>query len=288
MRVLVTGGAGFLGAAFALRARAAGHAVTTLDRDGEADILCDVSEDRALASAVDRAAPAAIVHLAATLTDTGERDPVRATRVNALGTAAVFAAAEAAGAERVIYAGSIAAVGPCGPAGDHVALAPRSVYGATKAFGEHLARIMSERPGAPCYLTLRFGWVFGPGRARGWRDPQDLIARIAQGARRIRFPDYPDPIDWTWIDDATSVLEHALRCPLPRYAVCNALGDKRTIRDAMAHLQRRFPDLVAEPQPAATPPTGWALVNDGLLQIVGYVPPTRLEDAIDRLIASSQ
>ncbi len=52
MRVLVTGGAGFLGAAFAGRARAAGHAVTTLDRQGEVDCHCDVGDAATVADAV--------------------------------------------------------------------------------------------------------------------------------------------------------------------------------------------------------------------------------------------
>jgi len=52
------------------------------------------------------------------VTDAGERAPVEATRVNALGTAAVFAAAGVHRCERVIFASSISAVGPTpGPAG---------------------------------------------------------------------------------------------------------------------------------------------------------------------------
>ena len=94
----------------------------------------------AVAALVAELRPRAIVHLAAGLTDAGERDPVATTRLNALGTAAVFAAAEAAGCERMIYATSISAVGPTtGTVGDDTRLSPGNVYGATKAFCEHLA-----------------------------------------------------------------------------------------------------------------------------------------------------
>jgi UDP-glucose 4-epimerase len=287
MRVLVTGGCGFLGAAFAATARAAGHQVTTLDATREADFTCDVGDPEAVALVVREAAPQAIVHLAALLTDACAADPVTATRVNALGTAAVFMQARAAGVERVIHASSNAAVGTCPPgSGDEVALDPRSVYGATKAFGESLARAMSGQPGAPIHLVLRFGWIYGPGRARGWSEPQRVIARVIAGEREVTYPDYREAIDWTYVDDVAAVLTAALVADLPAFARHNAVGDRRPITDAIAHLARRFPDLVAVPMPAELPPSAWGLVNDGLAQRLGCVPQTRLEQGIDRMIAA--
>jgi nucleoside-diphosphate-sugar epimerase len=283
--VLVTGGCGFLGAALTARARAAGHRVTTADVLPDADRPLDCGDPAAVIALVTEVRPRAIVHLVAGLTDAGERDPVATTRLNALGTAAIFTAAEAAGCERVIYATSISAVGPAtGAVGDDTRLAPGNVYGATKAFCEHLAYAMSARPGAPAYLGLRFGYVYGPGRVRGWRDVQSLIERVAAGERRISFPDYPDAMDWTWIDDAAEVLLRSIERPLPARAVCNVVGDKRHVREAIAHLQRRFPDLVAEPVAARTPPAAWGLVNDGLRELLGYVPVTTLEHGIDRML----
>ena len=284
-RVLVTGGCGFLGQAFARRARAAGHRVVTLDCDAAADAIADIADASAVADALARAKPDAVVHLAARLTDAGERDPLDAVRVNALGTAAVFAAAEAAAVSRVVYASSNAAVGVCAEAcGDAVALQPQSLYGVTKAFGEHLARSMSRRSGAPSYLALRFGWIYGPGRARGWSEPQRIIEDAIAGRTPLRYPDYPEPIDWTYVDDAAEVLARAVDCPLDGYAAHNAVGDRRRIADAAAHLRARFPHLVLEPRAAAMPPSAWQLMNDGLAARIGAWPVTRLEDGIDRMI----
>ena len=288
-RVLVTGGCGFLGAAFAARAREGGHEVVTADILPEADIALDAADTAAVADVVAKQRPQAIVHLAAGLTDIGERDPVATVRLNALGTAAIFVAAEAANVERVIYATSISAVGPTsGAVGDDTRLSPGNVYGATKAFCEHLASSMSTRPNAPAYLGLRFGYVYGPGRVRGWREVQSLIERAADGERRIAFPDFPDPMDWTWIDDAAAVLVRTVERPLPRCAVVNVVGDKRMVRDAMAHLVRRFPGLVVEPVPARTPPAAWGLVNDGIDALLGLHPTTTLEQGIDRMLALRQ
>ena len=121
--ILITGGCGFLGAALAARARAAGHPVTTADVLDGADRALDASDTDAVAALVADLRPEVIVHLAAGLTDAGERDPVATTRLNALGTAAIFTAAEAARTERVVYATSISAVGPTtGAVGDDTRL----------------------------------------------------------------------------------------------------------------------------------------------------------------------
>ena len=98
--------------------------------------------------------------------------------------------------------------------------------------------------------------MYGPGRVRGWRDVQQLIERAAAGERRIAFPDYPDPMDWTWIDDAADVLLRAVERPLPGCAVVNVVGDKRTVRDAMAHLVRRFPGAGDRARAGAYPACG--------------------------------
>jgi UDP-glucose 4-epimerase len=286
MRVLVTGGCGFVGAAFARAARDAGREVVAIDRDGTADIVADVGDADAVTDAIARARPDVVVHLAACLTDAAARDPVHAVRVNALGTAAVFTAAEAVCAARVVYASSNAAVGRCAPgSGDHVALDPQTVYGVTKAFGEQLARAMSRREHAPAYLVLRFGWIYGPCRARGWGEPQRFIAAASAGERVVRYPDYVQPMDWTYVDDAAAMLVRALDCPLERFAAHNATGDRRTTRDAVAHLRKRIPGLDAQPYAAALPDSAWGLVNDGLAERLGAVPLTRLEEGIDRMIA---
>ncbi len=256
MRVLVTGGSGFLGSALVACARECGHEVVTLDLAPDADIVADIGEPGAVADAVRTARPDVAVHLAAALTDASAADVVAATRSNALGTAALFSACVAQGVRRVVYASSNAAVGPCPDGtGDDATLTPRTVYGVTKSFGEHLARAMSET-GPTAFVVLRFGWVYGPGRVRGWRVAQELVERFARGERRIEYPDVPEPMDWTYVNDAAEVLTRALDCPAGSLAVCNVVGDRRTIGEAVAHLRSRFPNAIAVPKPAQAPPSG--------------------------------
>jgi UDP-glucose 4-epimerase len=286
MRILISGGTGFLGGAFAQRARLNGCETVTLDVADTADVRCDMGDPAAVRNAVQNARPEVIVHLAALLTTDSQEDSTRAVAVNTLGTAALFTAAAEYGVKRVVYASSVAAVGPCADnSGDDVQLVPGTVYGVTKAFGEDLARVLSGMPNAPAYLALRFGWVYGPGRLRGWREVQEIVERVARGERHFDFPDFPDANDWTWIDDAVEVLIRSLTAALPSFAALNVVGDKRRVRDAIAHLQARFPDLDARPIPSTTPASAWGLVNDRLKDMLGYAPDTPMEKGLDALLA---
>ena len=108
MRVIVTGGAGFLGRATAQNLATAGHQVLTLDKtpasllDGIESSAIDIADQAAVEAAFSDFRPDAAVHLAALLTPASRADIVAATRVNCLGTAIVFAAAAAAGARRIV------------------------------------------------------------------------------------------------------------------------------------------------------------------------------------------
>jgi nucleoside-diphosphate-sugar epimerase len=294
MRIAITGGAGFLGLAAAKALADRGHAVLVLDRSAThlppefAFRTCDVTEQDDVAAAFIAFRPQAIIHLAAMLTLDSRADIVAATRVNALGTAHVFAAAHACGAERVVYASSVAALGDAdvGP-GDASVPRPASVYGATKAYAEHLACAFAADQPDMALIGLRFGSVYGPGRARGWRAIQTLVEQAAAGQPQIVYPDFAAPIDWTWIDDAAEVAARAALAPLSGHHVFNVAGDKRMMREAAAHLSKRCPASSFTAQPDTTPPAAWDFANDGLAAAIGYTPQTRMEEGIDRMLAAA-
>ena len=84
------------------------------------------------------------------------------------------------------------------------------------------------------------------------------------------------------------MLARAIDCPADRLAVCNVVGDRRTIGEALAHLRRRFPNAIPVPMPAQAPPSGWGLRNDGINALVGFAPGTSMEDGLDRLLAHAE
>lgn len=293
--VLVTGGAGFLGQHLAARLSERGLGVVTFDVEpparpvpGTTDETGDVA-DRARVAAVLRAhRPSVVVHLAALLTDACEADPVRAAHVNAVGTAAVFDAAARHGVRRVVFGSSVAALAadPGLPTGDDRPLGPTSVYGATKAYVEHLAAAMRRLHPAVEFVGLRFGWIYGPGRARGWTGPQQVIEAFALEQPVVTYPDYQHPLDWTHVDDAVEVLVRCVQAPSRGWArvAYNVAGDRRRVRDAVVHLQRRFPRVQARRRAATLPPAGWAFTTDGIEHQIGFRPRITLEPGLDRAV----
>jgi UDP-glucose 4-epimerase len=169
VRLLVTGGSGFIGSHVADKAIAAGHDVVVLDTRespyGVETILGDVTDLDDVAAAA--RGVNAIVHLAA-MADVNEvtEAPVTTEAVNSRGTLAVL---EAARAERcrVVYASTIWVYGENtnGVATEDSPLGiPRHFYTATKLAGEMYCHSYGELYGVE-HTILRFGIPYGP-RAR--------------------------------------------------------------------------------------------------------------------------
>ncbi len=159
MRVVITGGNGFLGRRLAMRLleRRAADELILFDN---APPALPLPEDRRIAAVAgdiaDRAAVAAliapgtdaVVHLAAVVSGQAEADLDLGYRVNLDGTRAVLDACRALGtAPRVVFASSLAVYGGELPpaVGEDTALAPQSSYGAQKAIGELLVNDYSRK-----------------------------------------------------------------------------------------------------------------------------------------------
>ena len=173
MRVLVTGGAGFIGSHVVDRLLAAGMAPRIFDvrqsehhaADEVDSVLGDLLDRDALRAAMDRCD--AVVHLAAAAdVDDVALRPAEAEAVNARGTLNVLEAARGAGVSRVVYASTIWVYGSATGTvdEDHTVELPDHLYTATKLAGEMYCRSYAALYGLEC-TVLRFGIPFGP-RAR--------------------------------------------------------------------------------------------------------------------------
>ena len=149
MRVLCTGGAGFLGAWLAKRLLAGGHAVRVFDRRDDRRLMDDIVGAQSAAvewRTGDVAKPAevmaasegcdAIAHLAALLTPACRADPITGTNVNLIGTINVFEAARHRKMRNVVYASSAGVFGP----NDGVVPFPMTLYGVYKLACEGVGR----------------------------------------------------------------------------------------------------------------------------------------------------
>jgi|HubBroStandDraft_1064217.scaffolds.fasta_scaffold18847_2 UDP-glucose 4-epimerase len=197
MRVLVTGGLGFIGAWTTRVLLEGGHAVRVFDletdrvlfdelvgvRAGEVDVRGgDITDPAAVADAV--AGCDAVVHLAAVLVPTARQNPLLGARVNVLGTLHVFEAAKQHRVRGIAYASSAAVFGPH----DGIHPEPLTQYGAFKLCNEGNARAYWEDAGIRS-IGLRPSTVYGPGRSLGvTADPTLAMRAAAEGKPyTIRF-----------------------------------------------------------------------------------------------------
>jgi UDP-glucose 4-epimerase len=174
MRVLVTGGSGFIGSHVVDKLRARGHEPVIYDlrpspwhEDGTVDTVLGSITDR---EALERALHScdAVAHLAA-VADVNDvhASPEDAERVNARGTSAVLEACRRAGVKRIVYASTIWVYSDCADDDvdeDTLLPAPSHLYTSTKLAGELYCKAYQELYGID-YTILRFGIPYGP-RAR--------------------------------------------------------------------------------------------------------------------------
>jgi len=164
VRVIVTGGSGFLGSHVADGLASAGHDVTVLDlvaslrhRYVEADLLDADGLGRAFAGAD------AVCHLGAVgdVYLAGDK-PALAASVNVVGTANVCAAALAEGVKRVVVASTWEVYGEphYQPLDERHPCEPDHPYSITKLAGERIARSYAHLKGLSV-VALRLGTAFG-------------------------------------------------------------------------------------------------------------------------------
>jgi len=226
MRVLVTGGAGFIGANLCRRllATPAVSAVTAVDdlSTGFAANLDGVGAELVEASILDTelmaglAADAdAVVHLAALgSVPRSVADPVSSHAVNATGTLTVLEAARQGGVAHVVVASSSSVYGanPALPKHEGLAQLPMSPYAASKLATEGYALAYQHSYGLPV-LAFRFFNVFGPRQAAG-----HAYAAVVPAFVEAALADRPIPVhgdgtqsrDFTYVDTVTAVLTDAL------------------------------------------------------------------------------
>ncbi|MEU1700881.1 NAD-dependent epimerase/dehydratase family protein [Streptomyces pseudogriseolus] len=274
MRVLVTGGAGFIGS----------HVVTALRERGHEPVVFDVRSDPAAdvrAPDAVRAALAgvdAVCHQAAMVgLGTGFADAPEYVSRNDLGTAVLLTAMAEAGVGRLVLAGSMVVYGegryvcaehgvvrpgpraeadlaagrfepPCpvcgaalapGPVAEDAPVDPRNVYATTKLAQEHLAAAWARVTGGSA-VSLRYHNVYGPGMPRD--TPYAGVASffrsaLARGEAPRVFEDGNQRRDFVHVRDVASANVAALEAD-PRAGVLTAYntgsGTPHTVGD-LAH-----------------------------------------------------
>jgi UDP-glucose 4-epimerase len=176
LRIIVTGGAGFIGSHLVDAYTEAGHDVLVIDslwehgggrranvRNGVSLVHMDI-RDEAISRVFSDFKPEIVSHHAAQHSVAiSVRDPLYDAQVNVVGLINVLEYAVRCGARKLIYASSGATFGTPEklPINDDTPQHPSSPYGISKMVGEHYLRFYRDSKGLD-FTALRYGNVYGP------------------------------------------------------------------------------------------------------------------------------
>ncbi|MEM6891320.1 MAG: dTDP-glucose 4,6-dehydratase [Pseudomonadota bacterium] len=236
MKLLVTGGAGFIGSAVVRQAIGTGHTVINYDAltyaaclDNVAEVAtdpnyvfieADIRDCAALARAFDIHAPDAVMHLAAeSHVDRSIDDPGMFIETNVTGTYTLLEAARTywngAGRPdtfRFHHISTDEVFGSLGPTGlftEETPYDPRSPYSASKAASDHLVRAWYETYGLPIIIT-NCSNNYGPFHFPEKLIPVIIINALAGKALPI-YGDGSNVRDWLYVEDHAIALLLALQ-----------------------------------------------------------------------------
>ncbi|MFI0423376.1 dTDP-glucose 4,6-dehydratase [Spongiactinospora sp. 9N601] len=211
-RVLVTGGAGFIGSHYVRALAAAGVTVTVLDKltyagnpanlDGTPHdfVRGDVCDARLLADVVP--GHDVVVNFAAeSHVDRSIDGAADFVRTNVLGTQTLMQACLAAGTPRVVQVSTDEVYGSIesGSWAEDAPLAPRSPYSAAKAGGDLIARAYAVTHGLPVSIT-RCGNNYGPNQYPEKVIPL-FVTNLLQGRKVPLYGDGGNVRDWIHVED---------------------------------------------------------------------------------------
>jgi len=309
VKLLVTGGAGYIGSVVAARLDEGGHEVVVLDdlSTGHADavsesarlvvagIADDVTVREILSDGVD-----AVLHFAAkSLVGESEAVPERYFANNVGGTLALLESMLATGVHRLVFSSSCAVYGqPAepGPVSESTPLNPTSAYGASKASADLLISAFTRAHGLGA-VSLRYFNASGAYGRFGERHttethliPLALRSLTDPGAvLQIMGTDYATP-DGTAIRDYIHVLDLAdahIRAlgalPPRRHAIYNlGSGVGSSVRDivhAITEVTGQVPPTVETGRRPGDPPLLVA-ANDRIRQELSWSPERSLQEII--------
>jgi UDP-glucuronate 4-epimerase len=307
MRILVTGGAGFIGSHLSEKMLSAGHDVSILDdfndfydpqikranigaiKDQIALHQVDLRDNGALSTLFHREKFDAIAHLAARA---GVRPSIQQPQLyydtNVAGTLHLLQAACSIGIERFIFASSssVYGVSKTVPFSEDLHLTQTiSPYAATKIAGEFLCSTYSHLYQLRV-VALRFFTVYGP-RQRPDLAIHQFTRRIHAGEAIDQFGDGTTRRDYTYIDDIIQGVMASLHYEGPLFDIFN-LGENDTIqlKDLIAAIETavgRKAKINRLPEQAGDMPLTCADISKAR-ELLGYNPATSLSTGLPKFV----
>jgi len=311
-RVVLTGGAGFIGSHVAEALLRRGTQLTIVDnlddfyppswkeanlrdirRHREYEFAnVDICDIKSIRNVISKVKPAAIIHLAALagVRPSIER-PGEYERVNVSGTINLLELSREAGASKFVFGSSSSVYGATSAAPfseDHVEMRPISPYAATKLAGELICYTYAHLYALPV-VSLRFFTVYGA-RQRPDLAIHKFTAIMETGRPIPVFGDGSTGRDYTHVDDIVRGVLAALDYTLPDgvpYDVFN-LGNSKplTLNDLIAELEKatgRKAVLERKPIQPGDVPLTWADISKAR-RLLGYEPQIGIDKGLRQFV----
>lgn len=252
-RVLITGGAGFIGSALSTHLQQEGYEVFVLDDlsfglrhlAGVPDDrfhLVDIRDRAAVMRVLGTVSPDRVLHLAAIhFIPYCNQHPVAAAEINIVGTINVLDACEAAGSVRQVFLASTAAVYPIadGAMDEHHPTGPMDIYGITKLAAEKLLSEFHLRTGI-CSIAGRFFNAFGPNETNPHLIPE-VQRQVLAGARTLKLGNLDPKRDFIHTEDMSRAMSALLRSQSGGFEVFNiGRGIEYSVRDIVDAFARQL------------------------------------------------
>lgn len=297
MRVLVTGGAGFIGSHVLDRLQAHGYEPRNFDLvhspyhcNGNAveTVIGDLRDERAVRAAI-RGCDV-VLHLGA-VADVNQvvADPAHAEDVNVRGTRTVLEAARAEGLQRFVYASTVWVYGNAAENGDVTEdtplTLPTHLYTATKLAGEMYTRSYEELYGVP-QTILRFGIPYGP-RARAAAVLAAFVSQARDGEPLTIAGDGAQARQFVYVEDLAEGIVASL-APQAVGRTYNLVRDETvSIREIADIVRRLVADVPVMHCPARVADVTLAQVSGERASVeLGWTASTTFVDGARRYVES--
>jgi dTDP-glucose 4,6-dehydratase len=297
MRIVVTGGAGFIGSHFARRLARAGHEVVVLDkltysgnRENLADVDCDFYEgDIADAKAVAEAAKGAdaLVNFAAeTHVDRSILEPEAVIRTNVLGPHVLLEWARESG-KRLVHVSTDEVYGDVGldepPRRETDNFHPSSPYSAAKAGGDLLLPAYVRTYGVNASRTHGAN-TYGPNQYPEKFLPL-FVTNLYDGEPVPVYGDGKQRREWLYVEDHAAAIELVLHegAPGESYNIGGEEQENLFMVERFLELTGSDRSLVVHVEDRAGHDRRYA-IDDTKLRALGWAPETELEDGLRRTV----
>lgn len=301
-RVLITGGAGFIGSHIGHALHRLGASVVVLDDlsggyegnvpPGADFVRASILDEAALRSAV-RGCSLVFHEAALVSVPQSVSEPERCSQINMVGTQRVLSAAAEAGVRRVVFAASAAAYGnnPTLPSREDHIPDCWSPYAASKVAGELMLQSQA-RCSSLSAVSLRYFNIFGPRQ-----DPTSAYAAVISafmrmllsGRRPTVMGDGQQTRDFTFIDNVVSA--NLLAATSPRPFAGEVMNVGTGVRTSLLEVLARMGEaLGVDASPTFSPPRAGDVRHSvadisRARELIGYTPVVDFAEGIRRTLA---